>query len=99
MNNLAATYFALERDQDALDLLEKTLEFWRRALPENHPNIGLSCFNISLSYQQAGNFHRAIDRAREALRTFQAALPPSHPHVKMAHEQVRKLEGALARRA
>jgi hypothetical protein len=41
MNNLAATYGALGRHQDALVLLEKTLEFRRRVLPENHPDIGV----------------------------------------------------------
>ena len=40
MNNLANTYSALGRHQDALVLLEKTLEFQRRVLPENHPDIG-----------------------------------------------------------
>jgi len=42
MNNLARTYGALGRHQDALVLQEKTLEFWRRVLPENHPHIGVS---------------------------------------------------------
>ena len=98
MGNLAATYSALGRHQDALLLQEKTLVFYRRVLPENHPDIGASCFNISLYYRQAGDFHRAIDRAREALRIWQAALPPSHPHVKMAQERVRQLEGDIARR-
>jgi hypothetical protein len=41
MSNLAATYSALGRHQDALVLQEKTLEFRRRALPENHPHIGV----------------------------------------------------------
>ncbi len=41
MNNLAATYSALGRHQDALVLEEKTLEFRRRVQPENHPDIGL----------------------------------------------------------
>jgi len=40
MNNLGLTYFALERHQDALEMQEKTLEFQRRCLPENHPDIG-----------------------------------------------------------
>jgi len=40
MNNLACTYGTLGRNQDALVLREKTLEFWRRVLPENHPDIG-----------------------------------------------------------
>jgi hypothetical protein len=40
MVNLANTYSALGRHQDALVMEEKTLEFRRRVLPENHPKIG-----------------------------------------------------------
>jgi hypothetical protein len=40
MKNLAVTYSALGRHQDALVMKEKTLEFERRVLPENHPDIG-----------------------------------------------------------
>ena len=40
MNNLAPTYNALGRHQDALVMLEKTLEEFRRVLPENDPDIG-----------------------------------------------------------
>ena len=43
MSNLASTYSALGRHQDALVLQEKTLEFRRRVLPENHPQIGVMC--------------------------------------------------------
>jgi hypothetical protein len=41
MNNLADTYSALGRHEDALELQEKTLEFRRRVLPQNHPDIGV----------------------------------------------------------
>jgi len=41
MGNLAVTYGELGRHRDALVLKEKTLGFWRRALPENHPQIGV----------------------------------------------------------
>ncbi len=44
MNNVAATYVLLGRHQDALALQEKTLEFRRRVLPENHPGIGVTLF-------------------------------------------------------
>jgi hypothetical protein len=40
MGDLANTYSDLGRDQDALVMKEKTLEFQRRVLPENHPSIG-----------------------------------------------------------
>jgi hypothetical protein len=41
MANLAAMHSALGRHQDALVLQEKTLEFWRRVLPESDPDIGV----------------------------------------------------------
>ena len=44
MINLAVTYSALGRHQDALVMKEKTLEFERRVLPENHPDIGATIF-------------------------------------------------------
>ena len=40
MGNLANSYFALGRHDEALEMREKTLEFYRRVLPENHPDIG-----------------------------------------------------------
>ena len=43
MNNLALTYFALERHADALAMGEQALEFRRRVLPANHPSIGEGC--------------------------------------------------------
>jgi hypothetical protein len=44
MSNIAMTYTALGRPQDALVLQEETLEFLRRVLPENHPSIGATRF-------------------------------------------------------
>ena len=40
MGNLALTYSALGRHEDALAMQERVLEFRRRVLPENHPDIG-----------------------------------------------------------
>ena len=40
MYNLASSYSALGRHEEALEMNEKTLEFRRRVLPENHPDIG-----------------------------------------------------------
>ena len=41
MGILAETYSNLGRHQDALVLQEKTLEFYRRVLREDHPNLGV----------------------------------------------------------
>ena len=99
MGYLADTYSALGRHQDALVMMEKTLEFRRRVLPENHPDIGISCFNLGISCHKVGDLHRALQFAREALRIFQATLPPSHPHVTHAQQLVLRYEGDTARRS
>ena len=40
MGNLAETYSALGRHADALTMKERALEFLRRVLPADHPDIG-----------------------------------------------------------
>ena len=40
MGNLAGTYSKLGRHADALAMQERVLEFSRRVLPEDHPDIG-----------------------------------------------------------
>ena len=40
MGNLAVSYSAFGRHQVVVEMREKTLEFYRRVLPENHPDIG-----------------------------------------------------------
>ena len=44
MGNVALTFSALGLHQDALAMQEKVLEFRRRVLPENHPQIGATRF-------------------------------------------------------
>ena len=60
-----------------------------------HLITGLSLYNISFSYEQADDLHRAIECAREALRILQAALPPGHEDIVDAEELVRDLEQAM----
>ena len=40
MHSLAFTYSELGRHADAADLQNEVLEFRRRVLPEDHPDIG-----------------------------------------------------------
>jgi tetratricopeptide (TPR) repeat protein len=98
MSNLAVTYCHLGRHQDALAMGERTLELWRRALPENHPRLGISCLNLGYNFVIAGDLLRALHFAREALRILQATMPPSHPHVKQAQELALLCEGNATRR-
>ncbi len=43
MGNLASTYSELGRHADALAMEERVLEFRRRVLPADHPDIGEGC--------------------------------------------------------
>ena len=43
MSNLASTYRDLGRHTDALAMQERVLDFLRRVLPANHPDIGEGC--------------------------------------------------------
>jgi tetratricopeptide (TPR) repeat protein len=98
MINLANAYFVLGRHQDALPMMEQALEIQQRGLPENHINVGISCFNLCNYYHRAGHFDRALRMARKAMRIIQATLPPSHPLVYQAQELVRRCESDAARR-
>jgi hypothetical protein len=43
MNNLVTSYSNLQRHWDALEMADQVLEFRRRVLPANHPDIGEGC--------------------------------------------------------
>jgi len=43
MGNISATYRALGRYADELAMREQVLEFRRRVLPANHPDVGEGC--------------------------------------------------------
>ena len=43
MGNLAQTYSLIGRRADALAMNERVLEFRRRVLPADHPDIGEGC--------------------------------------------------------
>ncbi len=52
MTNVALSYSALGRHKEALVLYEAVLEFRRRVLPEDHPDIGewhSACFFLRCS--------------------------------------------------
>ena len=47
MNSITSTYNSLGRQRDALAMQERVLEFRRRVLPENHPDIGEGRYGIA----------------------------------------------------
>ncbi len=88
MSNLAGTYIMLGRPQDALALLERVLELYQRALPEDHPNIGAvhasgfivfgfdACFEYSgdAMYNLAAGYDQCVGRQQDAMMMSEKAL-------------------------
>ena len=56
---------------------------------------GKSLYNISLSYERAGDLHRAMECARESLCVLQTALPPGHQDIVDAENRIKALELAI----
>jgi hypothetical protein len=54
MNNLAATYSALGRFSEAVELQEKVMAFWRKVLPEDHVDLGAAMGNLAFAYGTMG---------------------------------------------
>ena len=50
MGNLAGAYSALGRHADALAMKQMVLEFRRRVLPADHPDIGEGCAGRAALY-------------------------------------------------
>ena len=55
----------------------------------------MSLYNISHSYEQAGDFDRALECARESRRVFPTALPPGHQDIVNAEKMILNLERAM----
>jgi hypothetical protein len=49
MHDLGGVYSALNRHADALIVREKTLEFRRLHLPENHPDTGVVAYKMDFN--------------------------------------------------
>ena len=50
MSNLAVVYREIGRHADSLAMGEQALEFRRRVLPADHPDIGEGCVKRDASY-------------------------------------------------
>ena len=97
MLNLANSYAELGRDQEALVLREKTLEFMR-GVTENHPDKGetklplvqMVCdllfpgdamFNLAMSYSSIGRHQDALALLEQTLELRRRVLPGNDPKI------------------
>ncbi len=81
MSNLAATYRNLGRHEDAMAMGESVLEFQRRVLPPNHPDIGTSMENLAATYRDLGRHEDVLAMGERALEFQRRVLSPNHPDI------------------
>ncbi|HEY1379215.1 MAG TPA: serine/threonine-protein kinase, partial [Gemmataceae bacterium] len=79
MNNLAASYRALNRPTDALKLHEEILAVRKRVLPPDHPDVLRSINNLALCYAALNRHAEALKLFEEALAARRRVLPRDHP--------------------
>jgi hypothetical protein len=97
MINLAETYGALGRHDEALKLQKETLAFRQRVLPENHPGIATSMGNLALTYSAFGRHDEALKLQKETLAFMQRVLPKNHPGIANSMGNLALTYGALGR--
>ncbi len=83
LNNLATVLSRLERNEEALEQWETTLELCRKNLPPEHPITALCLKNMAGVLARRNQHERAIALGKEALEMFRSTLGKKHPKVAM----------------
>jgi hypothetical protein len=91
MMNTAASYSALGRHAEALDLKEQGLAFRRRVLPADHPDIATALYSIFCSLHTLGSISPCSWFAHEALHVARSTFSDSHPLVLQYSGTIRQL--------
>jgi tetratricopeptide (TPR) repeat protein len=79
MHDLASSYQALGRYDEALKLREETLALRRAKLGPNHPDTFSSMHGLATSYDALGRQDEALKLREETLALRRAKLGPDHP--------------------
>ncbi len=63
---------------NALSNYEKALEIQQQSLPSNHPDFGVSYYNIAEVYYNMGDYSKAHSFYESAIENGQSSLPGYH---------------------
>ena len=79
MNNLASTYWAQGKIQDAAALEGKVLEARRRTLGQEHPDTLRSMSNLAVTYNDLSRTMESIDLMQQSADGCRKVLGDDHP--------------------
>jgi hypothetical protein len=87
----AASYSALGRHAEALDMKEQGLAFVRRVLPADHSDIATALYNIFCSLHTLGSILPCSWFAHKALHVARSTFSDSHLRVLKYSGDIRQL--------
>jgi tetratricopeptide (TPR) repeat protein len=74
--------------EEAITFYEKSLEIYRKNLPQNHPNFGASYTNIGLVYNSMGEYSKALSSHEKAIEIQNQSLPSNHPDLAASYTNI-----------
>ena len=84
MHNLAISYYAAGRRDEALKLREEVLALSRKVLGPEHPDTLMAMNNLANSYDDAGRRDEALKLREEVLALRRKVIGPEHPDTLVA---------------
>ena len=60
----------------------KAITIREKVLPENHPNLAQSYWNIAVTYYKLSNYTTAKDYIDKEIYIYKKILPENHPYLK-----------------
>lgn len=67
LGNLADLYYSRGRNQEAEQIYQKLLDFYRREFGRNHPNVSVQLSKLSIAAHKAGNIEQSRSLLEQAL--------------------------------
>ncbi|CAF4994063.1 unnamed protein product, partial [Rotaria magnacalcarata] len=94
-SDIAAIYHQLgylKDDQgeykDAVEFYEKSLEIYRKTLPEDDASLAPTYTNIGGVYNNMGEYSKALEYYEKDLEITKKALPPTHPDLATSYTSI-----------
>jgi tetratricopeptide (TPR) repeat protein len=96
-NNLAAAYWAMGRNQEALELEIETLRIRRETFGEKHPDTLISQSNLAATYMAMGRIQEALELQEHALSFSRETLGERHPDTLTSQNNLAGTYSAMGR--
>jgi preprotein translocase subunit SecA/nephrocystin-3 len=91
-NNLAITYYYMNKYDLASDYYNKSLKIEETVLPPEHPSIAFTYNNLGMMYNDMKDYSEALIYFQKSLEIMRKTLPPAHPEIVRTKDNIRNLK-------